>query len=602
MSWFNFNRRYRFFESRLSLLLVLIAGSCLVSDSFAQFNHTYPRTAVQHFGSAPADWYARFDMVILDSYDVQDARSIKALNPKTLYIYTDGWTAYNAANYRLEPLPSEYMARDSKGNRIQLVWGAQLIDMSILCPKVNGKAYWQSHPEYIASVVDLSVIDGIGSDWCWGKPHGVKDIDLDRNGKNDYDEHGENWVNDKWLQGVTAFIAHLRQLIGPDKLIWINSGQFHTWGWDNANGVMLEREPGVFKWDWYWRRYKDFMANARKPHILLMDARPRANDPNNTSDTKNNFRLMRFLLGVTTMGDGYFNYNPLEAGEHYYHSYYDEFDLNLGYPTGEAQELPNGCYARFFDFGAIIVNPTGATKTVTDGDLRALTGYQGSYFRFKGDQDPAVNNGEVFSSVNLYGDTQASSGATPLILGDAVFLLKQSKVVVADVFIDNLGYGTSPAQKPAKFVGAWQQTTTGDQFYSLKERPSQGWYPHAYTTGGDGSQTAAFTANLAVVGVYEIMEWHGYYDRAQMGTNVPYTISFGSGQTANKIVDQSKNQGRWNSLGTYSFQTGNSARVTISNKANGYVVADLIAFIYRGGDANTDVTPPAPPTGVRVSN
>lgn len=566
-----------------------------------QFNHPYPRTGVQHFGGAPPDWYARFDLAVIPRHDEAEARAIKAINPNCIIIYTDGWTAYSR-NWRLEPLPSEFLARDSKGNKVDLNWGAQLIDMSILCPKVNGKAYWQSHPEYIVSQVDMNVFDGIGSDWCWGKPSGVKDIDLDRNGRNDYDEHGEQWVNDKWLQGVTAFIARLRELIGPNKFIWINSGQFHNWAYDNTNGVLLEKEPGIYRWDWYWKTYQEFMATARKPHILLMDARPVSGDPNNTADTKNNFRLMRFLLGVTTMGDGYFNYNPLEAGEHHYQTYYDEFDLNLGFPTSNAEKLSNGCFARFFDFGAIIVNPTGSTKTVTDGDLRSLSNYGGPYYRFKGNQDPGFNNGSSFNSVSLYGEIKGGGAANPLYWGDAIFLLKQSKQVVADIMIDNGAYCTTPAQDPAKFVGAWLQEDVGGEFYSQKERPSDGWFPHAYTSGGDGSQTAIFTPSIAVPGNYEILEWHGYVDKARMATSVPYTITYGGGQTVTKNVNQSANYGRWNSLGTYALPSGRSTKVTISNQASGLVVADMILFIYRGGGNLPNDPPPAPPTGIKVSN
>ena len=579
--------------------MALLIG-VLASQAAAQVNHPYPRTGVQHFGKAPADWYARFDMAIISRHDEEEARRIKAINPNTLLIFTDGWTAYSR-NWRLEPLPSEWMARDSRGNKIDLNWGAQLIDMSILCPKVNGKAYWESHPEYIVSVVDLTVFDGIGSDWCWGKPSGVNDIDLDRNGRNDYDEHGEAWVIEKWQLGVVGFIARLRQLMGPDKLIWINSGQFHDWAWDTSNGVLLEKEPGVYRWDWYWKTYQDFMANARQPHILLMDARPVAGDPNNTDDTKNNFRLMRFLLGVTTMGDGYFNYNPLEAGEHHYQTYYDEFDVNLGFPTSDAEKLGNGCYARFFDFGAIIVNPTGSAKAVTENDLRSLSRYNGPYFRFKGNQDPGFNNGAPFTSVDLYGAEKNTGGNNPLILGDAIFLIKQSKPVVADIMIDNLAYGTTPAQEPARFAGPWQQADIGSSFYSQKERPGEGWLPHAYISGGDGSQTATFTPDINVPGNYEVFEWHGYIDRSQMAVSVPYTITFGSGQAVTKIVDQSKNQGQWNSLGTFSFPTGRTGKLVISNRASGLVVADAILFVYRGNDGNLDVTAPAPPTGIKVS-
>ena len=61
-------------------------------------------------------------------------------------------------------------------------------------------------------------------------------------------------------------------------------------------------------------------------------------------------------------------------------------------------------------------------------------------------------------------------------------------------------------------------------------------------------------------------------------TNVPVSIKHAAG-TARVTVDQSKNGGKWQLLGTYEFAAGTSSSVTISNAGtDGFVVADAIKF------------------------
>ncbi|HEX9652089.1 MAG TPA: putative glycoside hydrolase [bacterium] len=582
------------------MLILLLFG--VAQTAFAQIpNHTYPRTAVQHFGKAPEEWYARFDMNLLPWSNEAKIRRIKQINPKSLFIWVDGWTSYSSRNPVINYVASEapaWFAVDSKGEVPQLSWGT-LMDMSSLCPKVGGKRFVDRHPEELLKHVDINLVDGIGSDWCWGRPHGLKDLDLDRNGKNDFDEHGRNWVDERWLEGVEAFIANLRQQIGPNKLIWVNSGQFHNWGWTNANGLDIERQSGFLDWDFYWRQYQKFMEQAREPRILLMDVRADWEDPIRPDNTKNYFKLMRFMLTATMLGDGYYNYSPLEGGEHHFQAYYDEFDLNLGYPTQPAQQLNNGVYVRFFDLGVSICNASGNPVTVGDSDLRSLNGYAGPYSRFNGGQDHAHNNGQKLGSVELWGGYNRRSNGD-ILIGDGIILVKEPRAVVSDLMVDVINLDTSPGSDEAKLTGGWQLTEDGDLFWNQNTDGPKGWYPHAIVSGGDGSQTATYSPSIGVPGKYEVFEWHGRVS-GQLATNVPVTI-YHSGGTTTTTVDQTRNQGALNSLGVYTFPAGRSAKVVISNKANGIVMADMIIFGYRGEDGNQDTEAPSPPTGVRTSS
>src|SRR3972149_9692478 len=69
-------------------------------------------------------------------------------------------------------------------------------------------------------------------------------------------------------------------------------------------------------------------------------------------------------------------------------------------------------WARFFEKGLSLVNPTGVTVTVTAEQLRGLKGYDPGpddlYHPFRGGQDPSVNDGSAFTSVALWGATFSS--------------------------------------------------------------------------------------------------------------------------------------------------------------------------------------------------
>ena len=56
-------------------------------------------------------------------------------------------------------------------------------------------------------------------------------------------------------------------------------------------------------------------------------------------------------------------------------------------------------------------------------------------------------------------------------------------------------------------------------------------------------------------------------------TNAPYLIRHTAGTTTVR-VDQKRNGGRWNILGSFSMGPGSYVRMT--DQANGYVVADAL--------------------------
>jgi len=91
----------------------------------------------------------------------------------------------------------------------------------------------------------------------------------------------------------------------------------------------------------------------------------------------------------------------------------------------------------------------------------------------------------------------------------------------------------------------------------------------------DGDATATFTPKIVKVGKYKVFEWHGADPQRDHATDAPYTINYAGGSKTIRI-NLDENIGRWNLLGTFRFKAGTSGNVTISNNANGNVVADAI--------------------------
>ena len=58
---------------------------------YTQQGHPYPRTGIFQWGGAPAEWYAKFDLVDCYSYSSEFAQSIKAINPETWIVNTSDW-------------------------------------------------------------------------------------------------------------------------------------------------------------------------------------------------------------------------------------------------------------------------------------------------------------------------------------------------------------------------------------------------------------------------------------------------------------------------------------------------------------------------------
>ncbi len=111
-------------------------------------------------------------------------------------------------------------------------------------------------------------------------------------------------------------------------------------------------------------------------------------------------------------------------------------------------------------------------------------------------------------------------------------------------------------------------------------------------------KAATWTVAVGATGSYEIYaKWPASSTHA---TDVPYGVTHAGG-TSTVVVNQRVNGGQWNLLGTYSFDTGTSYKVEVSDAVTaGKVAADAI-YIAPAGAPPTDAftwTPTIPSAGI----
>ena len=575
-------------------------------------NHTYPRLAMLQWGGAPAEWYAKFDLNMNRNIDRNFISQVKRLNPNTMWL---PMRDFNKADEGVSNFPEEWFLYNSRGERIQLYSSNEFwANLSDLCPRysgnvggisINNQRLIEWYPQYLARLAEEAGGDGISSDGLYYRGHlsyyMFADVDLDRNGVNDVSEHDKSWVINHWGNGIDSMLNQLRSLLGKNKLVLINTGSSDLPNGPAINGLYFENSGGEVNWEYNLTSKSRLLSSVHQPPIFIMNLKTDPRNPESPHPTRNDFQYMRFGLARAMLFGEYFDVHTWEAGEHYWTEYYDEFDLDVGYPTNGMQEVKPGVWARFFTKGTVIVNVNDHEVTVTDDNLRALAGYAGPYWRFRGGQDPGVNNGQRFTSVQLKGHSYVGYQDTRIVVGDGLVLVASPQVVIADIIIDNAYSGTTAGSSQANFIpeASWEKTSDGGDHYTLTYAI---WQQESYATAitTDASASAVFTPNIGVEGNYEVFEWHGRPQNANASANATYIINHAGGRTT-KTINQRVNTGQWNSLGVYTFGKGASHNVTISSTgANGSIMADAVKFVFRNGDSKRDTTAPAPPQNVRI--
>ncbi|MEU9702615.1 DNRLRE domain-containing protein [Streptomyces sp. NPDC047981] len=126
--------------------------------------------------------------------------------------------------------------------------------------------------------------------------------------------------------------------------------------------------------------------------------------------------------------------------------------------------------------------------------------------------------------------------------------------------------------------------TAAQGSWDAPQAVAQWGYDVRTSAAGTGADTLTWQLNIPQDGTYEVFVRHGSVTGA--ATNAPFKITHGGGETT-KPVDQSTGSGTWISLGLYSFTESGTQKITLSDNANGTVVADGVKLV-RSNTGETD--------------
>lgn len=481
------------------------------------------------------------------------------------------------------------------------------------CPLVDGKdaGHYLAEKNLLQeNDWSLGDFDGLFHDYFHPTISYTGTIDMNNNGVNDWDEMTSDQFYDHWRTGLGNWLAAERTLmesLAPSSLnlMGVNTGGSLSWYYDLLNGHLFEGFLRFSVWRTLTIDLPNWIANGRKPSIMLIeDFIPEKW----AADGKDRFSKMRFGLTAAMMYDCY--YGMIFGTSYDFPFWYDEFETDMGYPTGSVETLANGLKVRYFDNGVAICNPTGAYQVLNPADVR-----EGPYYRLKAGQDPVVNNGLLFDSpITLYGIQYNKDD----LRGDGILLFKNPTTSVSDIIVDgSYNNDTSPGSKPVERYGTWKNYQSvgstdfsqNNPYWSVIYSSSSdatylnvgGYYA---AVAGTGADSAIWRPTIGIPGYYEISEWHCWYGQTANqyteATNVPFKIYANGKISLRGIINQNIRAGQWNLLGYVYLPAGTTSYVHISNNANSYVVADAVRFKYMGDNYQPNTTPPNPPQNVRI--
>ncbi len=384
-------------------IFVILFLAVLVSSAFIlRPSKSAPMLANYYLGTLPTDqasidYLARNDLLILSPEQGIVRRNvidqIRAKNPDIILLayvpsesYNQSWKVYPANTlYKDFVVKDDWWLRDTGGNIVSDWPGLQNTNMT------------EESTDYLIQYVKSHILSqGIWNGVFWDMVYdGISwqnkgDISLYNNGqRGNADE-----VNAEWTRRMVYLLDQTwRQL--PVEYVLMNGSSLPALQ-PYTNGRMYEDYPTPWEAGGSWSGIMTGLvrnqAKNKNPQIYVFNA-----NTNNTGK-QNDYRRMRFgLASSLIVDDVYFSFD-YGTKDHSQVWWYDEYDVDLGDPTGEARgmngsnQFQSDVWRREYSNGVALVNPTSQAQTV---DLGA------EYEKIIGKQDSVVNNGQITDRVRI---------------------------------------------------------------------------------------------------------------------------------------------------------------------------------------------------------
>ena len=129
----------------------------------------------------------------------------------------------------------------------------------------------------------------------------------------------------------------------------------------------------------------------------------------------------------------------------------------------------------------------------------------------------------------------------------------------------------------ATFTGTWATATSITGYYGSNYRT------HAK---GTGTNKVVWTPNVPSSGTYQV--YARWVAASTHASNAPFTVKYNGG-SATVTKSQRTSNGQWVLLGSYAFSAGTAGNVTLTDNADGTVIADAIKLVATSGGTMQEV-------------
>lgn len=404
------------------ILVIGFLGVYLASLLPGRPTFAAPRLANYYLGVLPTDSdslakLAKTDVLIVspDQLISQEAvvSNLKTANPSMVILAYVPSQSYNTFYWKndlifrnMDGIQENWWLRDSTGNKIS-AWAGLL--------NTNMDHGWS---EYLVNFINqyistLPNVDGIFFDMVGDSISGTNNGDIDLNGDGVKDD--PRVMNAVWLERTKYLLEYARAHV-PLRYLVIN-GSSNDALQGSISGRMYETFPTPWEaggsWSALMTKMEKNKALNKQPELYIFNA--------NTRNTGNreDYRAMRFGLTSSLLTDNvYFGFDYGDTSHHQVW-WYDEYDANLGDPTGLAESASNqprfqtDVWRRDYANGLAIVNATAQDRDVDLG---------GEYEKIIGTQDKTVNNGAIVDRVHLPAKDGLIMFKTARSLNDTIFV------------------------------------------------------------------------------------------------------------------------------------------------------------------------------------
>ncbi|MFE7566110.1 DNRLRE domain-containing protein [Streptomyces sp. NPDC057539] len=142
-----------------------------------------------------------------------------------------------------------------------------------------------------------------------------------------------------------------------------------------------------------------------------------------------------------------------------------------------------------------------------------------------------------------------------------------------------------PVGKQVALVDSTDVNNTATQgYWDASQATGQWGYDVRTHAKGDGTSQFVWQLNIPQDGSYEVFVRHG--DVTGAASDASFKVTHATGEVT-KTVDQSTRSNEWISLGSYSFTEAAAQKITLTDAANGTVVADAVKLV-RSNTGETD--------------